>query len=406
MKHVLVLALVLSSTLAHADDRATAERYFHAGAKAYAAQNFAAAATDFDEAYKAAPLPEIAFSAAQAYRRLYRVDPQPRYVQRAVELYRVYLDKVKTGGRGGDAADSLGEMLRELDRLGASAAAATAAPQAEHTRLGVSVTLTDQHGSDASTVREIGDLTPGELTKGLAATIDGKPLEPFALVDVTPTDHVLAVTADGYLPVEKKVRAVTGQSQLIEVALSPRPAKVAVATEAGARIEVDGRAAGNGPRAALELPAGKHLLLVMRRGRKPFGRELEVTRGQELALAAPLQPTARRRAVPWVLGGAGVVAAGAVTTGILALVHDHRARDLRDAIDAGNRPPSDADAYDHEVSVRDRYATATWLLGGTAFVAGTVGFLLYWFDTPESSGVHLAPVAGGGSTGAALTGRF
>jgi tetratricopeptide (TPR) repeat protein len=113
-----LITILLVAGVAHADDkRAEAERYFKAGAKAYAAQSFAAAAADFDEAYKALPMPEIAFSAAQAYRRLYRVDPKPEYVRRAVELYRVYLEKVKTGGRVGDAADSLGELEREMDRL-------------------------------------------------------------------------------------------------------------------------------------------------------------------------------------------------------------------------------------------------------------------------------------------------
>src|SRR5262249_30636782 len=107
MKWMIALALVAASVTrgAHADTpdkRAESQRYFRAGAKAYAAQSFAAAAADFEEAYKALPMPEIAFSAAQAYRRLYRVEPKPEYVKRAVELYRVYLDKVKTGGRVGD----------------------------------------------------------------------------------------------------------------------------------------------------------------------------------------------------------------------------------------------------------------------------------------------------------------
>ena len=47
-------------------------------ARAYAAQNFEAAAADFYEAYKALAMPEIAFSAAQAYRRLYRIDREQR----------------------------------------------------------------------------------------------------------------------------------------------------------------------------------------------------------------------------------------------------------------------------------------------------------------------------------------
>src|SRR5262245_17667713 len=107
MKWIIAIAIVATGAPARADNRGEAERYFRAGAKAYAAQSFAAAAADFDEAYKQLPLPEIAFSGAQAYRRLYRVEPKPEYLKRAVELYRVYLDKVKTGGRVGDAADSL-----------------------------------------------------------------------------------------------------------------------------------------------------------------------------------------------------------------------------------------------------------------------------------------------------------
>src|SRR5207248_4111962 len=57
----LAIALVLVAGTARAD-RETAERYFRAGEKAFAAQNFAAAAVDFEEAYKALSLPEIAFS--------------------------------------------------------------------------------------------------------------------------------------------------------------------------------------------------------------------------------------------------------------------------------------------------------------------------------------------------------
>jgi hypothetical protein len=100
--------------VAHAD-RKVALKFFRAGEKAYQAQNFEAAAHNFYAAYEQLPLPEIAFSAAQAFRRQYRVDPKQEYVQRSVELYRFYLSKVKTGVRVADAADSLGEMERELD---------------------------------------------------------------------------------------------------------------------------------------------------------------------------------------------------------------------------------------------------------------------------------------------------
>ena len=122
-----VCMLVAWVTVAHADDRKVAEVHFHAGEQAYAAQNFEAAATNFELAYQAMPLPEIAFAVAQAYRRWYRIDPSLERAKKSVDHYRYYLDKVKTGGKVGVAADGLGEMQRESDKLTAAGAKAAAA---------------------------------------------------------------------------------------------------------------------------------------------------------------------------------------------------------------------------------------------------------------------------------------
>lgn len=404
MKTLPLLVLAALTTVAHADDRKAAEKYFRAGAKAYAAQSFAAAAANFDEAYKASPMPEIAFSAAQAYRRLYRIDPNAAHVRRAIELYKAYLADVKTGGRVGDAADNLAEMETVLRGLGAAAGAGSSAVIAR-TRIGVSVALADQTASETDALREVGDAT-GEITRGLAVTIDGKPAEPFALVEVEPKEHVIGVSAEGYLPVEKKTIAVDGASSLVEVVLQPKPAAVTVKTESGARISVDGRAVATPPTAALQLPAGKHLITVLRSGRHAFGREISVARGESLAFSAPLEKTAQRRAVPWVLGSAGLLAVGAVATGIAANTHDGRAADIQDELETGNRPPSDADRYDEEVRQRDRYVTSTWVLGSAAIAAGTVGVLLLVFDSPSAEGARIAPVVGTASGGAVVSGTF
>lgn len=394
MKKLLLLLLIART--AYADDRAAAERYFRAGAKAFAAQNFGAAATDFDEAYKQLPLPEIAFSAAQAYRRLYRIDAKPEYVKRAVDLYRVYLDKVKTGGRVADAADNLADMEHELDKL-THEGAKFGTTDVAHTRLGVSVTT----GGDASgaSMTEIGDAT-GTQTRGLHATIDGQPVEPFALVDVDAREHTLAATADGYLPAEKKVMAVSGQSQLIELELRPKPAIVDVHTDDGADITVDGRTGS--PR--LELAAGKHVLEVTARGREPFAREITVTRGQQLAVDAPLEKTARRKAVPFVLGGAGLLALAAGGTALLAESHDSDASKARDQIRAGNAAPSVADKYDAAVKARDNDVTATWVLGGAVVAAATTGVLLWWLDKPAAEHLTITPTTSGGAV--SFSGRF
>lgn len=407
MKYVLVILLLVGT--AHAEDRATAEKYFRAGAKAYAAQRFEAAAAHFELAYKALALPEIAFSTAQAYRKLYRVDPKPPYVKRAVELYRVYLDKVKTGGRVGDAADSLGEMERELARLGA--AKIEALPVVEKTRIGVHVSIA---GQTVDAVREVGDLA-GDAMEGVVTKLDGKVIEPFALIDVAEGDHVVAVTAAGYFPVEKKQRAVKGATALVEVELAPRPATVTVKTDGGARIAICAReleragcveAGRGGVAPTFELPAGKHLLTITRSGRAPFGKELTVARGQAVTIDAPLAKTAKRRAVPWVLGGAGALAALSITSIAFAVVHDGRASELEDAIRRGNAEPATADAFDREIRERDDFRTGAWVLGGAALAAGTVGFLLYAFDEPSAEAVRLAPVASGTSAGVTATGRF
>jgi hypothetical protein len=403
---LVALALVLGIGRARAEpDRGrerAAERHFRAGAKAYAAQSFAAAAANFEEAYKVLPLPEIAFSAAQAYRRLYRIDRQPQHVRRAVELYRAYLDQVKIGGRVGDASDNLAEMERELDRLEALGARTrmTATPQ---TRLGVSVSLASpglaREAHQVGALAEIADVT-GELFEGVTVQLDGQRIEPFALVEVAPGDHVIAVTAEGYLPVEKRQRAIDGVSSLVEVELVPRPARVAIRTERGARISIDGRVAA-GP--TLELPAGTHRLAITRRGRLAWSHELDVGRGDELVLDAPLVKTARRRAVPWVLGGAGVLAFGAAGSTIGAVIADGRASELQARLAAGNAPPSDGDAYDRERDRRDRFRTSALVLGGAALIAGVAGGALYWFDTPPT---HVAPVVGPGTVGVSAVGRF
>jgi hypothetical protein len=377
------LLLVLATGVAHAENKQLAEKYFRAGAKAFAAQNFQAAASNFDEAYKQLPMPEIAFSAAQAFRKLYQVEPRLEHAKRAIELYEFYLANVKTGGRVSDAADNLAEMKRERDKLEAAGVKASNVVEKPQTRLVINVGLADQ-SSDTSTLHEIGDVGSDAAIKGLVATIDGQKVEAFTPVSVEPKEHVINVSADGYFAVDKKTVAVDGQSTLVDIELKPKPAKLAIHTEADAKILIDGRAIATAPSGALEIPHGKHLLAVLRRGREPFAQELTVTRGQELKVDAGLQKTARRRAVPWVYGGASVLAAGAIATALVARSRNSHAEDLQMQIDMGNQPVSVADDLERTVRSRDRFVTWTWILGGAAVAAGATGTLLLVFDTPTA----------------------
>ncbi|HUS28781.1 MAG TPA: hypothetical protein VMZ53_09730, partial [Kofleriaceae bacterium] len=277
MRIIFVLSFVLAATPAHAEDRAAAERFFRAGSKAYAAQSFQAAASNFDEAFKALQMPEIAFSAAQAFRKLYQVEPKPEHVKRAIELYEFYLAKVKTGGRVSDAADNLAEMKRERDKLEAAGIHASSVVEKPQTRLVINVGVADQASSaDSGTLREIGDVGADSTIKGLVTTIDGQKVEPFTPAPVDAKEHVIAVAADGYFSLEKKTVAVDAQTTLVDIELQPKPAKLTVKTDDDAKILVDGRALATAPAAALEVPHGKHLLSVLRRGREPFAQEVTV----------------------------------------------------------------------------------------------------------------------------------
>ena len=402
MRLALVLVAALA-TRAAADDPKAAERYFRAGEKAYKAQNFAAAAGLFESAYKELPLPEIAFSAAQAYRRQYRVDPKPEYVKRAVELYGVYLDKVKTGGRVGVAADSYGEMKRELDRLGVSAGPSRPAISEEKTQLGINPELEGETGARGMT--EVGDLPDAGAAK-IVTTIDGKVVEPYELVDVTPGPHQIHVEAEGYLPADRTERAIKGAQSLVDVKLSPKPAKVTIKVGGGARVRIDGRAAGTAP-GTFEVPAGKHVVTISRSGRVPIAREVMLARGQELAIDERLDKTQRRRAVPWVLGVGGGFAVVAIGTGITGLVFDGRASDTLQRIETvGDASRADRASYERQVKNRDRFVTAAWITGGAALFAGGIAAVLYFGDDPSDERARIVPMTSGSSAGAAVVGRF
>ncbi|HTR53814.1 MAG TPA: PEGA domain-containing protein, partial [Kofleriaceae bacterium] len=325
MIRVLSLAVaVLVAAPAYAD-KAKAEQYFRVGAQAFKQQHYDAAAESFEMAYKEDPLPEIAFSAAQAYRRQYFIDQKPDHVQRAVELYRAYLDNVKEGGRVGDAADGLAEMKRELDRLNAQGMKFTAVQQTG-TRLAVSVTVA---GEAHEAMTELSAL-PASDTTHAKATLDGKPVELFMPVEVAPGEHAIEVTAPGYFPATVKRVAVAGASDVVEVELQPQPGQLAIDAEDGAEVAIDGKPVGTTPLAAQPLVAGKHVVAITRRGREGELHEIQIARAEHKTLDIKLVKTGRRRVVPWMVGGAGAFAVASMVTALVALSADSDLSKLQD----------------------------------------------------------------------------
>ncbi len=355
----LVLALLLAllaSPAAHADDRSDAEALFRIGAAAYKNGNFKAAVENFDRAYELFKAPEIAFSAAQAHRLQYQADSQPGHVKRAIELFEIYVAATPEGGKRKDALAHLGRLRDLLRDFEAKGEQVVVVPVKDTPSIYVSVAL-----------------------ENALVTVDGKAAERYTALEVAPGDHVVGVSAEGYEVIERKVAVTKGQA-IVPIELVPKPAQVSIKTAADARILVDGRPSRGG--ATLAIPAGQRLLTVYARGRVPVTRELELKPGEQRVLELPLRTTTRRRAVPWVWIGGGVLLASTLTTSIVALRADGAAAELRDAAD-----PIDRDAtarYEDQRRRRDSFRTASYVLGTATLVTAATALWLYYFDNPSS----------------------
>jgi hypothetical protein len=396
MRSFVIVALIVLSVPAHAD-KGKAEQYFRAGAQAFKQQSYGAAAEQFELAYKELPLPEIAFSAAQAYRRQYFIEPKPEYVKRAVELYRAYLDAVKTGGRVGDASDGLAEMQRELDHLTAKGTRIDTT-HAAATRLAVSVSVA---GAKQTAMTELSAMPASEST-GAKATLDGKPVELFVPVDVAPGEHEIAVEAPGYVSVTERRRVVEGATELVEVELKPKAAHIAIHVEAGAQIAIDGRPVGDAPLPAQELAPGHHVVAITARGREAVVREVELARAETKTVDVDLVQTGKRRAVPWLFGIAAGLAVLSGASAAYAVVSDGKMADLEHTRETTGITPSQLSDYRTWVQRRDDSRDAAWILGGAAVATAGIAAALYWFDVPRPT-EHTAVVPAATPAGASLT---
>jgi hypothetical protein len=398
----LAIAVVLAvAPSAHAD-KAKAEQYFRAGAQAFKQQSYGAAAEQFELAYKELPLPEIAFSAAQAYRRQYFIEPKPEYVKRAVELYRAYLDAVKTGGRVGDASDGLAEMQRELEHLTAKGTRIEVS-HATATRLAVSVSVA---GAKQTAMTELSAMPASEDT-GAKATLDGKPVEMFVPIDVAPGEHQIAVEAPGYVSVNERRRVVEGATELVEVELKPKPARVTIHVDAGAQIAIDGRPVGDAPVPAQELAPGHHVVAITARGREAVVHEIELERAEAKTLDVHLVQTGKRRAVPWLFGIAAGLAVLSGASAAYAVVSDGKMANLEHTRETTGITPSQLLDYRTWVQRRDDSREAAWILGGAAVATAGIAAALYWFDVPRpTERTAVVPAASPGGASLTLVGSF
>ena len=100
----------LSVAQAQQSDLARAKEYFRAGAQAYAVGEFDAAVQAFEQAYALVPRPAVLFSIGQAERRQYFLNHQRQHLERAVQMFRRYLEQDPQASRKVDAVQALSEL--------------------------------------------------------------------------------------------------------------------------------------------------------------------------------------------------------------------------------------------------------------------------------------------------------
>jgi hypothetical protein len=347
-------ALAAAPRVARADSVEQAKALFSAGAAAYDKHDYVGAIRAFEGAQQLAPRPAIVFSLAQAHRRQFYVDGNAAHQKTAIDLFRDYVKEVPSGGRHEDA-------MRALQELGA---------------------LSPQQDVASVSINASG-------TPGARVALDGAaPVEAPLIGPVSPGKHHAVVSADGFVTEARDITAISGQIVALDVPLKEKLARVEIVAPSGAAVDVDGRPSGETPLAApLELGAGPHLIAITKNGHDAYASELELGRGEQRRISAPLPASRQRTIAIDLLLASGALAVGGGVSAALAAVYLGQANDVLALKNSQNIGAPDVARYNQAVDFRAAFLVATAASFGTAAVLAATGLVLYVFDKPTVSAV-------------------
>lgn len=389
---LLVLVCLALPRAAHAQQEEEARQYFDAGKQAAQKGEYGTAIIAFEEAYKRSPRASVVYALAYSCRQQYVIDGDPARLRRAVELFRAYLDMPGNDKRA-KAVEYLGELEPQLRKLDASQQAGQPAPEPPPAR----TTL----------------IVSSPVDGALVSFEGGAEVEAPAVFETTAGRHKLAVSARGYQSTQREAVAVEGQTLSVEVALAELPATLVVRGGAGATVAVDGVPVGRAGD-PLSLPAGRHRVTVLRRGRYAWERDLVLERGATLAVDAQLPVTTQRKIARYFLGGGTLLVLAGGGTALTALAAQSDAQAFNARVDAGEML-SEAERLDYGDAIdrRDGWRAATYGLIGVGLAATAAGAILYFIDTPRvetgapaRAAPVITPMAGAGLLGLSWQGRF
>jgi tetratricopeptide (TPR) repeat protein len=372
----LAAALLIATLPARADDdeakrREQMNNYFDAGAEAYKAGKYAAAAEAFEKAHTLFPSAALLFSTAQAYRRQYLLEPKPETLRRALSLYREYLQVDPRAKRREDAMEALAVLVPLETRLPPEGAAAEPAPEVKRT------------------ARIL--LTAG--AEGAEVSLDGGPFAAAPLLaTVEPGPHRARVRAPGHDEEEVTVSAVLNEQVPQHVNLRPKSGKLEMTGTGGARVEVDGKAVGVvTAKAIFPVEPGSRFVAVTLDGHEPWTRRIEVERDKAVPLDANLVWTQQRK-IAWATISVGIagVLSGAVLGG-LALDRQSRALSLLGKTDTQALSIDERETFNLAVRERNDFGQAAAVTGIASALVLATGVGLYAFDKPSVVTPESAP---------------
>jgi len=256
---VLVAAVACLASPASASDKEEAKRLFESGLKLMTADDFGAAAANFERSVALYPTQNSLFNLANCYKAL------QRYAEALETLKRLHRD----------FGDKLKPEIKE------------AAEQQEAEIRSVAATLTVK-------------VAPA----GAKVVLDGREMSATALsrpLLLAPGDHTIEASLAGYRATRRSVRLVSGAERSEEIVLSIEPGYLLVRSEpAGAAVVVDGEQKATTPLIEpVALTPGPHTVAVRLAGRREAERRVEIRAGERqvlelvlpaLDLAAPPVP--------------------------------------------------------------------------------------------------------------------
>ena len=281
-----------------------------------------------------------------------------------MDRYREYVAKAVQGARVADARQALAELEPLYAKLGPDEGATSSSqPADEESRLMISCKV-----------------------KGATYTLDGGAPKPMPLYEkVKPGTHKVRVMAEGYYDEDRDVPTEKGAGSIgFDIQLRPKAAKLAVNTDDGADVLVNGRSVGVTPLAEpIALPAGSHFVAVTLNGTRGYAEELALKRGEKRTLDVELDTTPQRISSYVILGLAGAaLVAGGVFTGV-AVSAQGSAQDIESAQAQGNIEASELDRHNSLIDRRDSFRLGAGIGFGSGVLLGLTGLLLYAFDEPS-----------------------